>query len=42
MAQEEMEAFFGPCARMIVEAEKPTMALEFSRKQPRQQTILLA
>ena len=42
MAQEEMEAFFGPCARMIVEAEKPTMALEFSRNQPRQQTILLA
>jgi len=42
MPQEEVNAFFGPCERMIVEAEKPTMALEFSRNQPRQQTILLA
>ena len=42
MPQEEVDAFFGPCARMTVEAEKPTMALEFSRNQPRQQTILLA
>ena len=42
MSQEEMDAFFGPCARMIVEAEKSTMALEFSRTQPRQHTIVLA
>jgi len=42
MPQEEVNAFFGPCERMIVEAEKPTMALEFSRNQPRQHTILLA
>jgi len=42
MPQEEVDAFFGPCVRMTVEAEKPTVALEFSRNQPRQQTILLA
>jgi Domain of unknown function (DUF4123) len=44
MSQEEAEAFFGPCERMIVEAEKPEMALEFSRTPhgPLQQTILLA
>jgi pSer/pThr/pTyr-binding forkhead associated (FHA) protein len=44
MPQEEAETFFGPCERMIVEAEKPAMALEFSRspRGPRQQTLLLA
>lgn len=44
MPQEEVEAFFGPCERLIVEAEKPEMALEFSRTPhgPRQQTIILA
>ena len=44
MPQDEVDAFFGPCERMIVEAEKPTMALEFSRalRGARQQTILLA
>jgi uncharacterized protein DUF4123/FHA domain-containing protein len=44
MPQEEAEAFFGPCERMIVEAEKPGMALEFSRtpRGARQQTVLLA
>jgi hypothetical protein len=42
MPQDEVDAFFGPCTRMIVEAEKSTMALEFSRNQPRQQTIVLA
>jgi pSer/pThr/pTyr-binding forkhead associated (FHA) protein len=41
MPPEEADAFFGPCERMIVEAEKPTMALEFARK-PRQQMIVLA
>jgi pSer/pThr/pTyr-binding forkhead associated (FHA) protein len=44
MPQEEADAFFGPCERLIVEAEKPAMALEFSRtpRGPRQQTIVLA
>jgi len=44
MPPEEADAFFGPCERMIVEAEKPAMALEFSRTpgKPRQQTIVLA
>ncbi|MBZ5632955.1 MAG: DUF4123 domain-containing protein [Acidobacteriia bacterium] len=43
MPQEEADAFFGPCERMIVEAERPAMALEFSRapRGPRQQTIKL-
>ncbi len=43
MPPEEADAFFGPCERIIVEAEKPTMALEFSRSpgRPRQQTIVL-
>jgi pSer/pThr/pTyr-binding forkhead associated (FHA) protein len=43
MAQEEADLFFGPCERMIVEAEKPAMALEFSRtpRGPRQQTVML-
>ncbi len=43
MSQEEADVFFGPCERMIVEAEKPVMALEFSRapRGPRQQTIVL-
>lgn len=43
MPQAEADAFFGPCERMIVEAEKPEMALEFSRttRGPGQQTILL-
>jgi pSer/pThr/pTyr-binding forkhead associated (FHA) protein len=43
MPQEEADAFFGPCERIIVEAEKPVMALEFSRtpRGPRQQTIVL-
>ncbi|MBZ5674675.1 MAG: DUF4123 domain-containing protein [Acidobacteriia bacterium] len=44
MPPDEADAFFGPCERIIVEAEKPTMALEFSRTpgRPRQQTIVLA
>jgi pSer/pThr/pTyr-binding forkhead associated (FHA) protein len=44
MAQVEADAFFGPCERIIVEAEKPEIALEFSRtpRGPRQQTIMLA
>jgi pSer/pThr/pTyr-binding forkhead associated (FHA) protein len=44
MPPDECDAFFGPCERIIVEAEKPTMALEFSRTpgRPRQQTIVLA
>jgi pSer/pThr/pTyr-binding forkhead associated (FHA) protein len=44
MPQEQAETFFGPCERMIVEADKPAMALEFSRasRGPRQQTIMLA
>ena len=44
MPPEEIDAFFGPCERIIVEAEKPAMALEFSRTpgKPRQQTIVLA
>jgi hypothetical protein len=44
MPSEEADAFFGPCERIIVEAEKPAMALEFSRTpgRPRQQTIVLA
>jgi hypothetical protein len=44
MPREEADAFFGPCERIIVEAEKPAMALEFSRSpgRPRQQTIILA
>jgi len=43
MPPEEADAFFGPCERIIVEAEKPVMALEFSRSpgRPRQQTIVL-
>lgn len=44
MPQEEADAFFGPCERLIVEAEKPVMALEFSRTPggPRQQTVMLS
>ena len=44
MSPAEADAFFGPCERIIVEAEKPAMALEFSRSpgRPRQQTIVLA
>jgi pSer/pThr/pTyr-binding forkhead associated (FHA) protein len=44
MPPEEAAAFFGPCERIIVEAEKPAMALEFSKSpgRPRQQTIMLA
>ena len=44
MPQEEADQFFGPCERIIVEAEKPAMALEFSRtpRGPRQQTVVLA
>jgi pSer/pThr/pTyr-binding forkhead associated (FHA) protein len=44
MLPEEADAFFGPCERIVVEAEKPAMALEFSRTpgRPRQQTIVLA
>jgi hypothetical protein len=44
MPPEEADAFFGPCERIVVEAEKPAMALEFSRSpgRPRQQTIVLA
>jgi len=43
MPPHEAEAFFGPCDRIIVEADKPVMALEFSRtsRGPRQQTIVL-
>jgi hypothetical protein len=43
MPQEEADQFFGPCERIIVEAEKPAMALEFSRtpRGPRQQTLTL-
>jgi len=44
MPPEEADVFFGPCERIIVEAEKPSMALEFSRSpgKPRQQAIVLA
>ena len=44
MPPEEADAFFGPCKRIVVEAEKSSMALEFSRTagKPRQQTIVLA
>ena len=44
MPPEEADTFFGPCERIVVEAEKPAMALEFSRTpgRPRQQTIVLA
>ena len=44
MPPEEADAFFGPCKRIVVEAEKPSMALEFSRSpgRPRQQTIVLS
>ena len=44
MRPEEADAFFGPCERIVVEAEKPAMALEFCRTpgKPRQQTIVLA
>ena len=44
MPPEEADAFFGPCERILVEAEKSSMALEFSRTagKPRQQTIVLA
>ena len=44
MPLDEADAFFGPCERIIVEAEKPAMALELSRSpgRPRQQTIVLA
>ena len=44
MPPDEADAFFGPCERIIVEAEKPAMALEFSRTpgMPRQQTIVLS
>jgi pSer/pThr/pTyr-binding forkhead associated (FHA) protein len=43
MPPEEADAFFGPCERIVVEAEKPALALEFSRTpgRPRQQTIVL-
>ncbi len=44
MPPEEADAFFGPCERIVVEAEKSAIALEFSRTpgRPRQQTIVLA
>jgi pSer/pThr/pTyr-binding forkhead associated (FHA) protein len=44
MPPDEADAFFGPCERILVEAEKPAMALEFCRSpgRPRQQTIVLA
>jgi len=44
MPPEEAKAFFGPCERILVEGEKPEMALEFSRapRGLRQQTIMLA
>jgi hypothetical protein len=44
MSPQEAEAFFGPLERLIVEAEKPEMALEFSvsPRGPRQQTLVLA
>jgi hypothetical protein len=44
MLPEEADAFFGPCERIVVEAENPAMALEFSRSpgRPREQTIVLA
>ena len=44
MPPAEVDAFFGPCERMIVEADKPAMALEFCRTpgKPRQRTIVLA
>jgi pSer/pThr/pTyr-binding forkhead associated (FHA) protein len=44
MPPEEADAFFGPCERIVGEAEKPAMALEFCRTpgRPRQQTIVLA
>jgi hypothetical protein len=44
MSPPEAEAFFGPFTRLIVEAEKPEMALEFSvsPRGPRQQTLVLA
>jgi pSer/pThr/pTyr-binding forkhead associated (FHA) protein len=44
MPPEEADAFFGPCERLVVEAEQSSMALEFSRMsgKPRQQTIVLA
>ncbi len=44
MPQEEADRFLGPCDRILVEMEKPEMALELSRtpQGPRQQTFLLA
>ncbi len=44
MSPQEAEAFFGPFKRLIVEAEKPELALEFSvtPRGPRQQTLVLA
>jgi hypothetical protein len=44
MSPPEAESFFGPFNRLIVEAEKPEMALELSAtpRGPRQQTLVLA
>jgi pSer/pThr/pTyr-binding forkhead associated (FHA) protein len=44
MPPDEADAFFGPCERIVVEAEKPAHSVEFSRTpgRPRQQTIVLA
>jgi len=44
MSPPDAEAFFGPFTRLVVEAEKPEMALEFSvsPRGPRQQTLVLA
>jgi Domain of unknown function (DUF4123)/FHA domain len=44
MSPTEAEVFFGPLARIVVEAEKPEMALEFAMtpRGPRQQTVVLA
>ncbi len=48
MSPQEAAAFFGPCERIVVEAEEakpgqPVMALEFLRSQrgPRQQTVVV-
>jgi len=44
MSQQEAESFFGPFSRVIVETEKPEMALELSLtpRGPQQQTTVLA
>ena len=39
MPQDELDAFFGPCLRMIVEADSTHMALEFSRSPQRTLTL---